>query len=159
MFRILKKTIILLALFISIANVLAAQDVILKKGRYISRENGKPYSGIYKEYDSGKNLISATSIKNGLLEDSTVIYYASGKLKEKRSYREGQKNGLWVTWDEGGSKTAEANFKNGRKDGFWFIWDEHGVKRYEMFYINGEKKGEWIIRDENGNIVSREVFN
>ena len=74
MFRILKKTIILLALFISIANVLAAQDVILKKGRYISHETGKPYSGIYREYDSGKKLISATVIKNGLLEDSIVIY-------------------------------------------------------------------------------------
>ncbi len=154
----MKKTAILFLLFIIFLNTLTAQDVILKKDHYILRDNGKAYSGVFKEYNSEKRLISATCIKNGLLEDSTTIYYPSGTIKEIRSYRDGQKNGIWTTWNETGKKTAEASFKNGRKDGFWYVWDDNSIKRYEMYYQQGEKKGIWIIRDENGNVTSREEF-
>jgi antitoxin component YwqK of YwqJK toxin-antitoxin module len=154
----MKNLIIPYILFITLVNTLAAQEVTLKNDRYVFRETGKNYSGIFKEYDSEKKLISATCIKDGLLDDSTTIYYPSGTIKEIRSYREGKKNGIWSTWNEAGKKTAEASFKNGRKDGFWYVWDDQGIKRYEMFYENGEKKGIWIIRDENGKVTSREEF-
>ncbi len=154
----MKKLIVLYLLFFTFANTLSAQDVILKQGKYILRENGRSYTGIFKEYDSDKRLISATGIKDGLLNDSTVIYYPSGTKKEVRSYSEGQKNGIWTTWNEAGKKTAEASFRNGKKDGFWYVWDDQGIKRYEMFYVNGEKKGIWIIRDEKGTVISREEF-
>ncbi|MFZ4520283.1 MAG: toxin-antitoxin system YwqK family antitoxin [Bacteroidales bacterium] len=154
----MKKLILPIILFFTLVNTLAAQEVILKKERYVTRENGKTYTGIFKEYDSDKKLISATGIKNGLLEDSTIIYYQSGTIKEIRSYREGLKNGIWTTWNESGKKTAEASFKNGKKDGAWYVWDDKGVKRYEMYYEKGDKKGLWIIRDENGQVTSREEF-
>ena len=156
--KLMKKITIPFLLFIVFINTLTAQDVILKKGRYVLRDNGKAYSGVFKEFDSDKKLISATCIKNGLLEDSTTMYYSSGAIKEIRSYREGQKHGIWTTWNEAGRKTAEASFKNGKKNGFWYVWDDQGIKRYEMFYESGVKKGVWIIRDENGKVTSREEF-
>jgi antitoxin component YwqK of YwqJK toxin-antitoxin module len=158
MHQIMKKLIIPFILFFILVNTVAAQEVILKKDKYVLRESGICYTGIVKEYDSEKRLVSATCIKNGLLDDSTTIYYPSGTIKEIRSYRKGQKNGIWTTWNESGKKTAEACFKNGRKDGFWYVWDDHGIKRYEMFYEKGEKKGVWIIRDANGDVISREEF-
>jgi antitoxin component YwqK of YwqJK toxin-antitoxin module len=158
MIHIMKTLIFPLLFFFFFLNTLAAQDVILKKGLYVLRESNKNYTGIYKEYDSEAKLISATSIKEGLLNDSTVIYYPSGTKKEIRAYKGGQKHGIWTTWNEAGAKTAEASFKNGKKDGFWYVWDDQGIKRYEMYYENGEKKGVWIIRDENGAIISREEF-
>jgi len=154
----MKTLVVPFLLLFFLVNTLDAQEVIQKKGKYILRENGKVYTGIFKEYDSDKRLISATSIKDGLLDDSTTIYYPSGTVKEMRAYKEGQKHGTWTTWNAFGKKTAEASFKNGKKDGFWYVWDENGVKRYEMFYEKGEKKGVWIIRDENGNIISRDEF-
>jgi antitoxin component YwqK of YwqJK toxin-antitoxin module len=154
----MKKILLPILLFIVFVSTLSAQEVILKKGLYILRDNGKIYSGVFKEYDSEKRLFSTTCIKNGLLDDSTTIYYPSGIIKEIRSYREGQKNGIWTTWNEFGKKTAEASFINGKKEGFWYVWDDNGIKRYEMFYEKGEKKGIWIIRDENGRVTSREEF-
>ena len=154
----MKKIAISFLVFFVFVNTLTAQDVILKKGRYVLRDNGKAYSGVFKEYGSDKKLTSETCIKNGLLEDSTTIYYPTGTIKEIRSYREGQKNGTWKTWNESGKRTAEASFKNGKKDGFWYVWDDQGTKRYEMFYEKGEKKGVWIIRDENGDVINREEF-
>jgi antitoxin component YwqK of YwqJK toxin-antitoxin module len=158
MLLIMKKTILPFLLFFLLFNTLSAQDVILKNGKYVVRETGKIYSGIFKEYDSEKRLLSATGIKDGMLSDSTIIYYPSGTKKEIRSYKDGQKNGIWETWNETGAKTAEASFKNGKKDGSWYVWDDQGVKRYEMFYVTGEKKGTWIIRDEKGTVISREEF-
>ena len=141
-----------------LANYISAQEVVYKKGKYISRENGKPYTGIYKEYSSSKILIAETGIKDGILDGISTIFYPAGTKKEIRSYQAGLKHGTWTTWNEAGMTTAEANFVNGKKDGNWFVWDDKGIKRYEMFYVNGEKKGIWIIRDENGKEISREDF-
>jgi antitoxin component YwqK of YwqJK toxin-antitoxin module len=154
----MKKFVLPLLLLFLITNTLAAQEVILKNGKYLLRETGKPYSGIFKEYNPDNKLISATGIKDGILDGPTTIYYPSGAKKEIRVYQDGQKSGTWSNWNEAGKKIAEAGFKNGKKDGFWLVWDDRGVKRYDMFYVNGEKKGLWIICDEKGNEISREEF-
>lgn len=157
-FSFMKKLGISLFLLLIVATQVLAQDVIQKKGRYLDRETGKPYTGIIKEFSPDQKLISSTCIINGLLNDSTIVCYPSGSMKEIRMYKDGKKHGTWTTWNESGQKTAEASFKDGMKDGFWFVWDDKGVKRYEMFYENGEKKGTWIIRDENGKTISSEDF-
>lgn len=148
----------LLLLLIFLSN-LSAQDVILKDGVYLLQKTGKPYTGVFKEYDATNKLLSETSIKDGLLDGNSTIYYPSGSKKEIRAYRNGKKEGSWTNWNEAGLKTAEAAFKNGKKDGFWYVWDDKGITRYEMFYSAGEKKGTWIIRDEQGKLASREEFN
>ena len=154
----MKKFVLPLLLLLILTNTISAQEVTLKNGKYVLRETGKPYSGIFKEYNTDNKLIVETSIKDGLLDGSTTIYYPSGAKKEIRVYQEGQKNGTWSNWNEAGKKIAEAGFKNGKKDGFWLVWDDQGVKRYDMFYVNGEKKGLWIIWDEKGNEISREDY-
>ncbi len=154
----MKKFILPLFLLCILSTATFAQDVILKKGKYVDRETGKFYSGTFTEFDSLKRIVSVTCINNGLLNDSTVLYYPSGTVKEVRAYANGQKHGTWKSWNEKGVQTALASFTNGKKDGPWYIWDDNGIKRYEMFYRQGEKSGLWIIRDEQGNEISREEF-
>ncbi len=154
----MKKFLFPLLMLLILTCALSAQEVILKKGRYVLRETGKTYSGTYKEYDAEKKLVSAMIIKEGLLNDSSTFYYPSGTIKEVRSYKDGLKNGTWKTWNEAGLMTAEAGFENGKKDGAWYVWDDQGNKRYEMYYKNGAKQGTWIIRDEKGAVISREEF-
>ena len=69
----MKKSIIPFILFFTLVNILAAQEVILRKDKYVLRESGKTYTGIYKEYDSEKRLVSATCIKNGW--KITMVWY------------------------------------------------------------------------------------
>lgn len=155
----MKKTALSLLFLVFLVTTLSAQDVVFKKGRYLSRQNGKPFTGQITEKDSltGK-VISETAIANGYLDGKTILYYPDGVKKEIREYKEGKKHGTWSTWNEKGGQTAVANFSEGKKDGEWFIWDEQGIKRYEMFYKAGEKSGTWIIRDETGKEISREEF-
>lgn len=154
----MKKFVLPFFLLLILSTITVAQDVILKKGKYVNRETGKVYSGAFTEYDSLKRIVSTTCIKNGLLNDSTVLYYPSGAVKEVRAYKDGQKHGTWKSWNETGVQTALASFTDGKKDGPWNIWDDNGIKRYEMFYTNGEKSGVWIIRDEKGVEISRDEF-
>jgi antitoxin component YwqK of YwqJK toxin-antitoxin module len=159
MFNLMKKLAIPFLFIFILINFVSAQEVVLKKGKYIDIKNRAPYTGILKEKDAENRLISETIIKDGMLDGNTTIYYPSGAKKEVRAYSKGKKEGTWKTWNEAGGETAEAGFKNGVKDGNWFVWDDNGVKRYEMFYENGTKSGLWIIRDENGKEISHEKFN
>lgn len=154
----MKNLVSLFLLLFILSSTTFSQEVILKNGNYVYRETGKPYTGIFKEFDSGSKLAAETSIKAGMLDGISTIYYPSGSKKEVRAYLDGKKHGTWTTWNETGQQTAEAGFLNGKKDGNWFVWDDRGIKRYEMFYKNGEKKGVWIIRDEQGKETSREDF-
>jgi hypothetical protein len=61
----MKKLVIPFLFFLFLLNTVAAQDVVLKKGRYIISESGKNYTGIYKEYDSEKNLFQLQVLKTG----------------------------------------------------------------------------------------------
>jgi antitoxin component YwqK of YwqJK toxin-antitoxin module len=155
----MKKLAISLLFLVILVTSLDAQDVAFKKGRYISRQNGKPFTGLITEKDSlTGNILSETAILNGYLQGKTTLYFPNGLKKEVREYKEGKKHGVWSTWNEKGDQTALATFSEGKKDGEWIVWDEKGIKRYEMFYRAGERTGTWIIRDEAGKEISRETF-
>ena len=152
----MKKLLFLLLSFLILGEI-AAQDVVLKDGKYY-QSDGKLYSGVYKEFGPSNFLVSENNISQGLFDGLSLFYYSNGTKKEQRSYKEGKKDGLWINWNEQGMKTAEARFHDGKKDGYWYIWDEKGTKRYEMFYIHGEKKGTWYIWDENGNVTTTQKY-
>jgi antitoxin component YwqK of YwqJK toxin-antitoxin module len=154
----MKKLVLPFLLILILTNTLAAQEVFRKNDKYLLRSNGKPYTGVNKEYDDDNRLVSETTVREGILDGITTIYYPTGAPKEVHVYKDGKKEGTWKNWNEDGRQIAEAGFKDGKKDGFWYIWDDQGVKRYEMFYIGGEKKGTWVVWDEKGNVVSKMDF-
>jgi antitoxin component YwqK of YwqJK toxin-antitoxin module len=151
------KKILLIFCSLFLLGSLSAQEVQLKNGKYYSHD-GILYSGLYKEFNANKTLLSETNISAGLLDGISIYYYDSGSKKEQRSYTKGLKDGLWINWNESGKKTAEARFNEGKKDGYWYIWDEKGTKRYEMFYKSGEKSGTWYIWDETGKQVTEQKY-
>jgi len=127
-----------------------AQEVVLNDGLYM--KEGRPYSGIFQEFDETGELKTVYSINKGLLDGETTIYKQE-QLIERRNYKKGKKHGLWEKY-ENTILVSRAAFHNDRKHGKWLIWDVGGVLRYEMFYKKGKKKGTWRIWDENGVLQS-----
>ena len=78
--------------------------------------------------------------------------------KEVGEYRNGEKHGKWIKWNESGNKVTEANYYLGDKEGEWTIWDAEGNKRYEMFYDKGEKVGTWKMWNEEQELVSEREY-
>lgn len=147
---------LLLLFVVLIAFDVNAQTLELKNGKYY--QDGKLFSGVYKESATSEKQISEMAIKKGLLEGESVYYYENGNKSELRSYKKGLKHGTWYTWDQQGNKTAEACYKKDLKEGKWYIWDEKGQKRYEMNYIKGEKEGTWYMWDEKGTLTMEKTY-
>ncbi len=154
----MKRNLLFLILILCLSGSLAAQEVVVKNGRYLLQEGNKPYTGLYKEFDDDARLVSESAISDGYLNGTTTLYYPTGKIKETRNYLNGLKDGTWLTWNEKGVKTAEANFRAGKKEGAWYVWDDDGVKRYDMYYNSGVKTGTWIIYDAGGKETGREEY-
>ena len=100
-------------------------------------------------------------------------YYENGQLKEKRTYKDGERNGLGASYYENGqlsekitlkdgSGTVERYFDNGRlwitatyKDeelnGLNEVYYQNGQLEYQQTYKDGEQNGLWKYYHENGD--------
>lgn len=71
--------------FISLLFVLAisckTQKIEVVDGKYY--QSKKLYNGIYSEYNKEGVLLQQTTIKDGLPEGKTTIYFNNGKIKEE----------------------------------------------------------------------------
>ncbi|MFA5972212.1 MAG: hypothetical protein WC780_07670 [Lentimicrobiaceae bacterium] len=108
----MKKLLLLSILPLTISSVYN-QALEYSEGFYY--KNGMLYTGTYTEYWPDKTVKMVRNISNGLEDGITEIYFENGKLQEQRSYLEGQKHGLWTTFDETRIKIAEANYSHNKK--------------------------------------------
>ena len=47
------------------------------------------------------------------------MFSVSGKLWSKQNYKNGEKEGLWETFQDNGQIRYTGNYKNNEKDGLW----------------------------------------
>lgn len=126
-------------------------------GKYYDEE-GKLFSGVYKEVYHDTVIKTLVEVKNGIPDGLTRIYFENGKLEEVRSFREGMMDGKWERWNMQDKKVAEAFYMGNLKHGKWYIWDDQGVLRYDMTYVKGKKSGTWLMFDENGNLIDQKEY-
>ena len=86
-------------------------------------------------------------------------WYENGKEEYVEHFNEkGENDGIFIYWNEDGTKTREWYYKNGEKHGPFKIWYGDGKKSKETTYIEGKKEGltcEWY---ENGNRKMETTF-
>ena len=80
-------------------------------------------------------------------------YYDNGQLKEEPSFNiDGQWDGDWIRYFEGGEKASQRGYGNGRPDGIWITWhDSTFVKVQEMTYKDSlleDKYFEWWMDEK-----------
>ena len=80
-------------------------------------------------------------------------YYANGQIKEEPSFNiDGQWDGDWIRYFEGGEKASQRGYGNGRPDGIWITWhDSTFVKVQEMTYKDSlleDKYFEWWMDEK-----------
>ncbi len=61
-----------------------------------------------------------------------------GEKEFEGSYKDGKKDGVWITWYENGQKSDEGTWKDGERDGLRTGWYENGQKWYEGTYKDGK---------------------
>ena len=65
-------------------------------------------------------------------------------VKEEGNYKDGNKDGEWISYCEHGNIIEEGNYKDGKKYGKWISYLEDGQIWYEGNYHEGKKDGKFI---------------
>jgi len=176
---------------------------------YIEQEvlyvNGVPHGELNSYYKAG-NPRRVVNYKMGVMDGLTTLYhvntlpaeeayYKMGKKDSIRKiydnligtqisqefYKEGKKDGQWITFDQLGDTITVINYANdlmhgpyisyedgvvnnygayvnGKKHGAWRTGLANNYRRTDGSYKNGIEFGEWIYYDIEGKKLMRRVF-
>ncbi len=162
-----------------------------KQGRWMSFwENGKirlegtyknnMKNGYFKEYSEKGDLIKITKFLDDIMQPEAVEiqkleiekeYYADGKVKTTRLYRNGILEGISIAYSPEGMILSAIEYRNGLvageglvledggRTGHWKEYYPGGTLKAEGDYNNGTKTGSWKYYHMNGKIEQTGVYN
>ena len=107
----------------------------------------------YYEYIVNGVVNTKGDYKNGNKEGYWVTYYPNGKLKEECNYDNRNYEGKYKTYYSSGKLESEGNYRNNLKNGYWVNYFEDGRISEECNYKNDYKIGFQICR--NGKLYDR----
>jgi antitoxin component YwqK of YwqJK toxin-antitoxin module len=84
-------------------------------------------------------VLSELQYKGGKLNGQALHYFDNGSIKEKGSYIEDRKVGIWETYHFNGRKSGLQRFKNGIKHGWCFVYDETGKELGRSYFYYGKR--------------------
>jgi len=84
--------------------------------------------------------------------------YPSGQKRLERTFKNGQPNGLSVSWHENGQKRLEETYKDGEVDGLSVAWYESGQEELEGYFKDGKSNGLSILYYSNGQKEKEENY-
>ena len=103
----------------------------------------------------GQNLSTSKPVLEKINEISSKAtwFHSNGVVRETGYFSNGEKHGVWFSYDEKGNKIMEANYTNGVKDGNCSVWFSNGSIHYHMVYESGKRilATEW---DSEGQLIA-----
>lgn len=123
--------------------------------------SGEKFSGIVHKIQIGYNIVTYSSIYQGMLHGPYRSYYPSGKLFESRMYRNNLSVGKQLGyWEETGNLKFEYNYYNDKKEGEQRSWYADGTLAYRYHYKDDKQEGPQQAWRENGSLYRNfEVHN
>lgn len=102
---------------------------------------------------------SANGTNTGIKPGEYFEYYPSGGVKI-RGFHNDQLNreGLWISYYEEGTKWSESYYLNGKRDGHSLTFYPNGQIRYVGEYKDDKKTGTWTFYNETGAVTKEEKY-
>ena len=112
----------------------------------------EPDNGGASFKDEGEGLRYEWYYKDGKQDGVSKGWFPNGQIKNIRTFKDGDLNGLYTIWYENGNgqKRYEGTFKDGKEDGLYTNWYDNGQKKREATYKDGKENGKWIYWYKNG---------
>ena len=57
----------------------------------------------------------------------------------EKNYKEGLKDGVYLTWYANGHKKSEGNYEEDKKEGLWIDYNEDGTEYRRLTYKDGKE--------------------
>ena len=130
----LTLTTLVMILFVSLLAVspswsegTSMDDLVVRDGLSYKKFTDVPFTG---EIDEGREQ---GGFKNGNKEGPWVSYWDNGQLQAKGSFKNGKQEGPWVSYLYNGQCLEEGDYKNGKKEGTWLeLLAEGNFKNYKQ---------------------------
>ena len=90
-----------------------------------------------------------------LKDEKLTYYFKNGTVKASGSYINGQMEGEWIFYREGGQLWQTENFQHNQKHGNFLRYDRNGKVESEGLYKNDELSGIWYFYDKFGKITEK----
>jgi len=103
-------------------------------------------------------MLSEETIINKLHQGSYNTWYSNGKQNTTGNYKDDEKIGKWLYYNELGQILRQEMYKNGRHEGKWLTYYPQGPVESEINYKDGLKNGKTIYYEPNGKIIFEAVF-
>jgi antitoxin component YwqK of YwqJK toxin-antitoxin module len=117
-----------------------------------SKETDAPYTGSYNlDHPNGKPFIRG-EYRNGLKEGKWVSYDSTGTLKSEEYFVNDQWHNKRTTYYPNGQVEREINFINGIKNGVEKGYYQNGQLHFSVNHVNGLKEGKYVQFHPNGKI-------
>lgn len=130
-------------------------------------------NGLFKLYSSGGVFLKFEVYEYGILKENKdetefatmqKVYDEKGRITEKGAYKNGKRQGQFITYDSLGRITASINYKNdikisegmydsiNREIGTWKYFYLTGELKSQGQFSHGKKIGEWKYFFPNGKV-------
>ena len=96
--------------------------------------------------------LQSGSFKNGKREGLWVSYHKNGNIGIKEIYKDGKRDGFYEMYYEYGQLLDKGNYKNRSRDGLWETYYESGQLWYTSNYKDGGLNGLQVEYYQNGQL-------
>ena len=91
-----------------------------------------------------KKVYTYKESSNKLILKVSTSYYKTGQISYKVEYDSKGLNSRKIWWHNNGNRSKMITFKNGQIDGVWITWSYDGIKTRERLYKNGSMINERV---------------
>jgi antitoxin component YwqK of YwqJK toxin-antitoxin module len=84
--------------------------------------------------------------------------YVMGKTIETGFFKNGKKDGEWITYNKKGALIRKINYSDGQLNGTCEVFSANGTPKLNAFFNGGEKSGKWTYFTSNGKIFMTGEF-
>lgn len=100
----------------------------------ISGQNSWAFEGACEAFDEEGKLAATFNYTNGSLEGDAYVYYPSGEVKEKKTYKHNLQDGTGQVFDEEGNALEVSQYEKGEKVGYHHkYWKKNRPAAEELF--------------------------
>ncbi|MFB0993718.1 MAG: hypothetical protein QMC17_02655 [Paracoccaceae bacterium] len=86
------------------------------------------------------------------LKFSQVPFTGEIEGRTQGSFKNGLREGSWVSYRDNCQLASAGDYKNGKKEGSWVSYHKNGQLRYKGDYKNGEEEGSWVGYKVSGSV-------
>ena len=118
-----------------------------------------PAHGVVTEFYDDGTLRRTQTFVNGVADGQYRIYYATSRLWEEGSYRDGQRDGAHRKWWKNGTQALDSHWVAGALEGEFVRWYAHGGQWQRSTYLGGKLTGRYQKWWKNGAVANDHTYN